>query len=136
MVECSCRAYEELQNAAGGSVVSEADQRVFLSRQFTCMHARLVFEEFSTFFGESDQDPPSNLGAKITRAAQDESVVLVDEVFPYATTKFSVAGDPFSFVHLWFEKNNCFAQCQDGRCLARRRKVPKNNPTGNHLLPM
>ena len=132
VVVCSCSAYEDLRLTANKGMPlpdryqSDTSSLSYLHDDLTCMHARLYREELMYI-----SEPPTNLQAKLKVDADDgRKVKLVDEAYPQATTKFSVAADRFAFVHLWFENGKCLVQCQDGTCMAeckRKRRIAKNN---------
>ena len=128
VVGCSCAAYEELQCTANQGIPQANES--FLGEELTCMHARLFREEFS-FMPANDLN---HIQAKVQQAIDDRRKVhLVDEVFLQSTTKFSVVGERFAFVHVWFENNKCMIQCQDGTCMAECKKKHRlGRQSSNH----
>ncbi len=127
-VVCSCKTYQFHQVTVGGQLEDmQVLRRIDVGTEMTCMHVRfalnrlmhlcydqLVAKEFQTDFERM-------LG--YNTSVGDVPVLLVGEALPHVVTKFSIlAQNEFSFIHLWFKDDRCFAECQEGLCKARRQK--------------
>jgi len=139
LLRCSCQAYQQLQGTTKRGLLSQLTEteEAFLGSDLTCMHCRLFQEECMDL---SDVDNLSNLQRKLTESMGPEycELLLIDTPYPQATTKFSVKadGEPFAFVHLWFENSKCLVQCQNGMCKARHKKKRKVQKTQGKLYPI
>ena len=63
----------------------------------------------------------------------NEEILLLGNVLPHATTKYSVKGntDSYSVVHLNFHQGKCYAKCTKGMCCAgmnNKSQIPKKIP--------
>lgn len=135
LIKCTCQAYEQLQGTRDMGYVEELQSlrdTAWLDSELTCMHARMFREECLNV------DEGSNLGAKIKPLPEDpQDVQLIDQPYLHSVTKFSVSGERYAFVHVWFENGRCMVQCQDQMCHAtlkkKKQKLKKKKGTKFHV---
>ena len=130
LIKCTCQAYEQLQGTSDSGYGQTLRDAAWLDSQLTCMHARLFREECL------DLDEGSNFAAKIAPIPDEpDDVHLIDQPYLHSATKFSVAGERYAFVHVWFENGTCLVQCQDQMCHAtlkkKKRKLKKKKGNSN-----
>jgi len=136
LIKCTCQAYEQLQGTSNAGYGQTLRESAWLDSQLTCMHARLFREECL------DLNEGSNFAAKITPIPDEpDDVHLIDQPYLHSATKFSVAGERYGFVHVWFENGQCMVQCQDQYCHAtllkkkkQKLKKKKGKCSSNHPL--
>ena len=133
LMKCTCMSYDLLQKAALNQISLPPGQEGFLEQNITCMHCRFFRENLLDCFdvlGERDACL-SLIDKKIEDSLQsmDEPVVLLGDVLPHLTTKFSVKGeDQYSVVTISFSQGLCFAKCLQSSCAAHfrnKKKFPK-----------
>lgn len=141
LLKCTCAIYQMIKRSAKKAVnvpepqfeqIENLEEEV-LDSVFSCMHCRFFREHLAQCF-ESFSQHPNSLTApeklvKESLAFMAEPVILLGDVIPNTTTKFSVKGHgSYSLVHISFSQGVCFSKCCQGICCAQMRnkkKIPK-----------
>lgn len=142
LLKCTCAIYKMIQRSEKKKVVnapephfeqSENPEESILASNFTCMHCRFYREHLAKCFESFSQTPNSlTTPEKLVQeslAFMAEPVILLGDVIPNTTTKFSVKGHgSYSVIHISFNQGLCLAKCSQGICGAQMRnkkKIPK-----------
>ena len=131
LIKCNCASYNLIQKAALYHCNLQTGERDFLEEDMTCMHCRFFKENLSDLWASLGQQGKGHslLSEKATSsfAVMDKEVLVVGDVLPHGTTKFSVkGGDSFGFVHLTLRGTSFWAKCMEGICSAQAQNKSKH----------
>ena len=133
LLSCTCATYDLIQRAAMQNHTLSPGEQGVLDPSSTCMHCRF-YKELLTDFWQNIHSGAElsilHMKIKETLGSLQEEVVLLGDVLPHTTTKFSVQGeeDLCSVVTISFRRGQCYARCTEGICSAQsrnRKKIPK-----------
>ena len=132
-IRCVCQIYHFLKNV-------QVRQETEIALDTSCMHCRFSSEHLIEAYdiineGSSNLSCPLEM-VKASIEFMNNPVLLLGDILPFATTKFSVKGnDYFSIVTINFVGGICYIKCHSGFCgTANINK--KRIPWSSHLSKM
>ena len=127
IIRCSCQIYHFLQNV-------EIGHESEISPETSCMHCRFYNDHLIDAYdvinqGSSNINRPLQM-VKSSIEYMNDPVLLLGDILPLSTTKYSVKGDDyFSIVTINFHGGTCYIKCHSGFCLAaniNKKRIPRS----------
>ena len=113
-IRCTCQIYHFLENV-------EVGQETEIAPDTSCMHCRFYSEHLTEAYdiineGSSHIGRPLEM-VKASIELMNDPVLLLGDILPFATTKYSVKGNEyFSIVTINFVGGICYIKCHSGFC--------------------
>ena len=137
ILKCTCDIYNVIQ-AAGlqQTPLWPQDEELIPDSSMTCMHCRFFRNHLLGMY-EKLQTTNTDLNmiestVQTSLQFMKNEVVLLGNVIPQGSTKFSVKGkQSYSVLHISFAQNICEVKCTYGMCCANvknKKKIPKRLP--------
>ena len=134
---CTCQIYNLIERAANQDTSLSPDEHNVPDDSLTCMHCRFFNHHLMNAY-EKLQHQNTNLSTALSMVQQslqymNDEILLLGNVLPHATTKYSVKGntESYSIVHINFHQGKCYAKCTEGMCCAamhNKSRIPKTMP--------
>ena len=140
VLKCTCDIFNIIKRAGHQETpLWPEDDEVVPDASLTCLHCRFYRDHLMGLY-EKLQNTQTDLNiiestVKTSLHEMNNEVVLLGNVIPQGSTKFSVKGKQcYSLINITFPPNNCHAKCTNGMCCANlknKKKIPKHLPIQN-----
>ena len=137
LIKCTCEIFDIIKVAGHQETpLWPEEQELVPDSSLTCLHCRFYRDHLLGMY-EKLQTTSTNLNiiestVKTSLEFMKNEVLILGNVLPQATTKFSVKGKQgYSVLNLSFPPNNCHVKCTNGMCstnMKNSNKIPKQLP--------
>ena len=117
-----CQIYNLIERAANQDTPLWPDEHGVPDDSLTCMHCRFFKDHLMNAY-EKLHHQNTNLSTALSMVQgslqyMNEEIILVGNVLPHVTTKYSLKGntDSYSVVHINFHQGKCYAKYTEGMC--------------------
>ena len=135
VLKCTCDIFNLIKRAGHHETpLWTEDDELVPDISLTCLHCHFYRDHLMGMY-EKLQNTHTDLNiiestVKTSFDEMNNEVILLDNILPQGTTKFSVKGKQcYSLINITFPPNNCHAKCTNGICCANlknKKKIPKH----------
>ena len=137
IIKCTCSIFNFICHAAHHANPHWPFADTYPDAETSCPHCRFYNEFLQDAFETASNNTLEDLNVPLRMVKKSlgyfsEEVLLLGNVIPSSTTKFSVkehSGEYYACVHVTFTHGKCMLTCADGMCRARmhnKKRVPQS----------